>query len=511
MNSIQHFVSPLFRMKQFFQSINRFYLSTAITVFLICYAGLLLLPGSSFLKDPDTFWHIRTGQWILDHVQFPTVDFFSYTASGKPWISTEWLSEIFFAVAFRFGGWRAVVVLAVISTAAIVGILVFYLVRYLRFSVAIGWAVLTTLAISPHFLARPHIFSYVLVAIWLIKLLDAYDSENPNLPSLGTLVPLMVFWANVHGSFTFGLALLYVFGGVLFFRSIVRREYNESRHHLLIVSIVSISALITPYGISSALMTIKLLDLKFTISHIEELHSPDFQVYRIHLVLFVGLVAAIVGLGIRLGGAKLIAFSLIMLVGLSYLRGLVMFFFLAPLILARPASQCVSYLKAAPANMQSSDNNKVSDPVLRYLQKRLIAIPVVCMAVAALVSVSTWWREDIIPSKDIAPNAAIDFVRRTNITGNVFNSYNFGGFLVFSDIPTFVDGRALPFGDGFLHKYFDAVDLIDIDGTFQMLDDYKISWVILRPLEPISRALAQSVFWDKVYSDKYSVVFTRRQ
>src|SRR5450759_4062476 len=150
-----------------------FYLSRAITVFLMYYAGLLLLPGSSFLKDPDTFWHFRTGQWILDHVQFPTVDFFSYTASGKPWISTEWLSEIFFAVAFRFGGWRAVVVLAVISTAAIVGILVFYLVRYLRFSVAIGWAVLTTLAISPHFLARPHIFSYVLVAIWLIKLLDA--------------------------------------------------------------------------------------------------------------------------------------------------------------------------------------------------------------------------------------------------------------------------------------------------------------------------------------------------
>jgi hypothetical protein len=321
----------------------------------------------------------------------------------------------------------------------------------------------------------------------------------------------MVFWANVHGSFTFGLVLLYVFGGVLFFRSIVRREYNESRHHLLIVSIVSISALITPYGISPALMTIKLLDLKFTISHIIELQSPDFQVYRIHLFLFVGLVAAIVGLGIRLGGARLIAFSLIMLVGLSYLRGLVMFFFLAPLILARPVSEGVSYLKAAHTNMQSSDNNMVSDPVLRYLQKRFIAIPLVCMAVAALVSVSTWWREDIIPSKDIAPKAAIDFVRRTNITGNVFNSYDFGGFLIFLDIPTFVDGRALPFGDDFLHKYFDAVDLIDIDGTFQMLDDYKISWVILRPLEPISRALAQSVLWDKVYSDKYSVVFTRRQ
>jgi hypothetical protein len=93
----------------------------------------------------------------------------------------------------------------------------------------------------------------------------------------------------------------------------------------------------------------------------------------------------------------------------------------------------------------------------------------------------------------------------------VFNDYNFGGFLIYSSISTFVDGRALPFGDDFLHKYFDAVDLVDISSSFQLLNEYKVSWAILRPKEPLAKALAQSARWDQAYSDKYSVVFVRRQ
>src|SRR5262245_54389242 len=80
----------------------------ALIAFLLYYSILFTYPNY-LLSDADTFWHIRIGQWILDHAQFPTVDFFSYTAAGKPWISTEWLSDVFFATAFKLGGWHAVV------------------------------------------------------------------------------------------------------------------------------------------------------------------------------------------------------------------------------------------------------------------------------------------------------------------------------------------------------------------------------------------------------------------
>src|SRR6266567_2158200 len=64
------------------------------------------------LEDGKTLWHIRTGQWILNHAKVPIVDFYSYTAAGTRWISTEWLAEIFFALSFNIGEWRGVVILS---------------------------------------------------------------------------------------------------------------------------------------------------------------------------------------------------------------------------------------------------------------------------------------------------------------------------------------------------------------------------------------------------------------
>jgi hypothetical protein len=489
----------------------RFSLSIAITISLLCYSFIASHWQNYFLHDPDTFWHIRTGEWILDNARVPTVDLFSYTAAGKPWIATEWLSEIIFAIAFKFGGWRAVIILTAMSCAAIVGILCFYLVRCLRFSVAIGCAALTAALISAHFLARPHVFSYILLIVWTIILLDTYDDENSNIPPALTLAPLMVLWANLHGSFTFGLALLYVFVGFSLYENIIRRNYTKCRQILVVVFIVTLCAMMTPYGISSAFMTAKLLEMKYTIAHVVELRSPDFQEYKFHLIFLVAILLAIAGLGIRLRGPRLIVFGIIAFGGLSYLRGLIMFFLLAPIILARPASACAWYLAPQLSDRQSLETDKASDGVLRYLQKRLLAVPAISMALAALVTVSIWWQADVSPSKTIAPQAAIDFVRHANITGNVFNSYGFGGFLIFSGIPTFVDGRALPFGDAFFYEYNNAINFADPDRAFQLLDNYKITWIILNPTAPLAKAIARSAFWDRVYSDQYSVIFTRHQ
>jgi hypothetical protein len=492
------------------QSTRKITFRIAFTVFLVYYSILFAFPNY-LLNDPDTFWHIRTGQWILDHAQVPTVDFFSYTVAGKPWISLEWLSEVFFAAAFKLGGWHAVVALAAAACSAVIGILCFHLVRHLRFSVAMGWIVLTALAISPHFFARPHVFSYIILPIWTIKLLDAYDLDDFNLWSLLIFPPMMVIWANLHGSFTLGLALLYTFAGYRLCQNIIKRNHTKCWHLLILVMAVTLCASITPYGISPALMTKQVLDLKFTSAVTEEMRAPDFQVYTFHLIFLVALLSATVGLGIRPRGARLIAFAIITLMGLSYTRGLVMFFLLAPVVLARPTASSVWWLAPQLSETQTLNRDTASDPVLRFLEKRSILILAASMAVAALITVSTWWRDDVGPSEAIAPKGAIDFVRRTNIVGNVFNAWAFGGYLIFSGIPTFVDGRALLFGDAFMHKYFDAVSLTDVNSAFELLDDYKVTWIILRPNDSLALALARSPLWDEAYSDKFSIILVRRR
>ena len=73
----------------------------------------------------------------------------------------------------------------------------------------------------------------------------------------------MILWANLHGSFTFGLALLYVFAGYSCCERLVRRSYGRCRRTLYVVVAVTICALITPYGIYSALLTLETTKLKF--------------------------------------------------------------------------------------------------------------------------------------------------------------------------------------------------------------------------------------------------------
>ena len=228
------------------------------------------------------------------------------------------------------------------------------------------------------------------------------------------------------------------------------------------------------------------------------------------MIAFVATLLTLVGLGVRLRGGRLIAFGIILAVGLTYMRGLVMFFLLSPIIMARPVSRRARYLAPQFSAAASTETEGAPDPVLGFFRRRSLAVAATSAAIAVLVSVSMWWRQDIAPPALTTPQAAIDFAHKNNVTGQVFNDYDFGGFLIFSGIPTFVDGRALPFGDEFLHRYFDAADLVDIGDAFKLLDDYKIRWIILKPSRPLAKALGRSGGWDEVYADQYSVVFVRR-
>ena len=489
---------------------SRFAVTAALFVFLLAYS-LILIFSPVLLHDGDTLWHVHIGQWILDHAGVPTVDFYSYTASGKPWISSQWLSEIIFAIAFKAGGWRAVAILTAASCAAVVAFVCFYLLQHLRFSVAIGWTALTAAAISMHFLARPHIFSYIVLVLWSINLLNAYDDENCSLPSWLTLTPLMIVWANLHGSFTLGLLLLDIFAACCFFQSLVLHDYPKCWRLVAVVAVVTVSAFITPYGFSPVSLTVKLLGMKGTISRLSEWRSLDFQQYWPQLVCMVATLSAIAAFGIRLRGPRLLVFIVITYLGFSYARGLVIFFLLAPIILARPGAACASYLAPQIFDPEAAKNAKALDPILSFLRERSVAILASGAALAAIITVSIWLRQDIVPSASMAPKAAIDFVRREHISGNVFNSYQFGGYLIVSGIPTFVDSRAELFGDAFLGRYLDTVNLVDIADAFDTLDQYKVNWVLLLPAEPLTKALMQSPRWEKVFADDYSFVFVRHR
>src|SRR6478672_1060273 len=123
------------------------------------------------LADSDTGWHIRNGQWILEHHAVPHTDLFSFSKPGAPWFAWAWLADTIFAAAYLQQGLKGVVLLAglLICTSILI------LFRYMLWRGAgIAFAVLFSIAVIDaskiHYLARPHLFTLVLlpVCLWLL-------------------------------------------------------------------------------------------------------------------------------------------------------------------------------------------------------------------------------------------------------------------------------------------------------------------------------------------------------
>src|SRR5512137_3039986 len=96
---------------------SEFRLSWPIIVALAFLAATLAYVRSQLLVDPDTYWHIAAGHWILQHLSVPSSDPFSHSMPGAAWIAHEWLSEVLLASAHSMAGWAGPVVLAVLAFA----------------------------------------------------------------------------------------------------------------------------------------------------------------------------------------------------------------------------------------------------------------------------------------------------------------------------------------------------------------------------------------------------------
>jgi hypothetical protein len=475
-------------------------LAVACVAFTFIYVITAIFFRDRFLIDPDTFLHISVGKWMLQNGRVPVVDHFSYTALGKAWFATDWISELVFAVLYRASQWRGVTEIVAVTAALICSVLCLYLATKLRLSIAFGLAVIMVVLISPHFLARPVIFSYLLLSVWIILILEIEDQKDWAGQRGFILIPLMLLWANVHGSFTFGLAVFYVFLCNAIWDIYNKKDPQGLRRLVILVVGVSIAALITPYGPLSTLKTVKLMSDP-ALASIDEWHAPDFENDPFHLAAIVGLFALLVYFGIRLRGPRLLTLLLVTVFALEHKRGLGLFALVAPLVLVRPLSECIHWITP-------QDNER--DPVIRFANKRSGIIAITCTTVIAIVGIIMWTIGPRIqaPTRN-APEAAIAAARLAGLKGNVLNSFGFGGYLIFEGIPTFVDGRVELYGSQFLQRYLNAMKLINPDEAAKMLKQYDIRWALLQPGEPIAFML-KADGWDKLYGDQSAIVLFKK-
>src|ERR1041385_2187540 len=159
--------------------------------------------------DSDTGWHVRNGETILSSRSVPRADAFSYTRSGESWISWEWLSDTIFGASHRVAGLSGV---ALLSTALIA----FTAYGATRLTLSLGGNLFFTAAgtilllgvTSMHWLARPHLFSWILALVFLSV---AECERQKTTRTLWTLPVVALIWANMHASFLLGPAILFIY------------------------------------------------------------------------------------------------------------------------------------------------------------------------------------------------------------------------------------------------------------------------------------------------------------
>jgi hypothetical protein len=474
----------------------------------------LALLSPAIFNDGDTYWHIRAGQWMLAHHAVLTRDPFSLSFYGRPWETQEWLAEIAFAGAFQVFSWSGVAILTGAAMATAAAMLATFLARRLDPVPCIVVLVLALGCVMPDFLARPHILALPFMTAWIIGLAQA--SETRREPRWILLLP-MTIWANLHGSFIFGLALIVPFGIEGALRSPppspdaasqLRPTCTSTRRSLgeggpcwgrkdslrltgkwLLFALAAVAAtFLNPRGLTGFLFPFHLMQLK-SLANIGEWQSPDFGALNPVELAFFATVFFLVWKEVRLSAIRLLLLLALAFLWLEHARyGMLLGITGAVLI----ADSVAASLKVRAATPTSGFNAKAA----------LVAFGAAFLLLAALRI--TW------PVKRADESAAALAAVPANIaTLPVFNNYSFGGLLIFNGIKPLVDSRADLYGDAYLGLYARAINADEkvVDRLFQK---YRVAWTILAPGDPLVAALDRRPGWHRLFTDRRAVVQVNR-
>ncbi len=473
-----------------------FVLMFGFYLFILC-ASIANKTGA-MLGDPDVYWHVAVGRDIWRVGAFPIFDQYSHTFRGHPWIAKEWLSQLILFAAYSLGGWRGVSLLAAGVVALTYGLLFLAMARSVRLAVAVGVATLAWAFSTGHFIARPQIFADPLIVIWIASLTNAVDRRSP--PKF-LLAPVMTLWANLHGSFTIGLAIAAALAADAVFRAPEGERARTARRWAIFLLAALACAGITPYGYQPLLMTFHVFVGNEALQYVWEWRPRTLEGFGVIELTLFGLLFLALCHGVKLPPARLLLSIALLYLMLAHLRFAALFAISAPLLLATPLAEQFAFFR--PRTLAGGANQTLAKASRRFLYP---------VAGLIFLGASTFlaYGPNAAPKADITPTGAVDFLIRERLADKIYNDYNFGGYLIFRGVPTFVDGRSDQlFVGGFLTKLHAIIDRRPSDFP-AYLRNYEISVALVAPDGPEAQALARSPDWERLYSDGVSAVFRER-
>ena len=461
---------------------------------------------SWILREPDLWWHIRSGQLMLSKWQVPYVDVFSYTHEGQPWIAKEWLSQVIYALSFNLVGWAGPLLLAAMSISAAAYLFYRSAVTNLQPFFAGALALACVFIVQGVTVARPHIFTFPLAVGLTIVLFNA--ARNKSTPPYWSLAIPFV-WANLHGS----VPLAFAISACAFVDFLERSRFADRSaivRWLVYLALSFLVTLVDPYFTKPYEIAFSLAGGLSVMSQISEwapftLPGDRIAELGIMLVLFV-----LLKVRARLTVGQIVFLLLMLNMMFTYVRFIYAFFLLVPIALLP------ELVEASPKFSWTSWASRRRDRMESFLGTNSV-VAFFFAAVVVLGCSGFQMRQDgVVPPEDVSISSALAYVRENRgvepaFNMEVLNDYNFGGPLILEGIKTYVDGRAeqLFLGE-FMEKYLASGSPNGDAELLGIVSNRQIGWTIFPPADPRNLTLANQPDWIKTYADDFAVIYKRR-
>ncbi|MPZ78044.1 MAG: hypothetical protein GEU77_16160 [Deltaproteobacteria bacterium] len=454
------------------------------------------------IEDPDIWWHLRTGQWVLSHGYVPTEDPFSLSGAGKPWLAYSWLFEVLVYGLYDYFGLAGLVAFTVAMSLAIAAT-IHLLIRRARLPFLAEVALLAMIfaSLKPMLSPRPWLFSILFTVIELVVISHVRRSRKLTLGFF--LPPMFALWANLHIQFVYGLAVLALLAVEAVFNRVARQWVpcitNNSlplARVLCLLGLCVLATLVNPYHYRIYLPIVEYVTQTGAFQSIAELHPMFFRSLADWIVLASTVTAAFV-----LGWQRRWSIFYMALFGLAA-------------YLAFRARRDGWFLMVVVAAIVSEfvRLNQAGDP-FKFDKGRGLAI---AFALFVSLYVLSYYRDVSEASLAKAveaqfPVRAVEFVKSNRLEGQLYNSLDWGGYLIWSlpDLPVSMDGRTNLHGDARI-----ARSLATWGGGIGWEKDPELlraRLVIAQIDKPLTHLLRRHPGYDLVYEDRTAAVFVVSQ
>jgi len=489
---------------------DRLRLTERLSARTLLLGGVMIVILALFIgveQDPDFWWHLRIGQWMVDNGRLPSTDIFTFTATGHPWTDHEYLTEILMWLTYSAFGLAVLSITFGLITWA--GFWLIYLqVRRQPFVfVGVGLTI-AAVAGSPIWGPRAQMITFAFSCLelyWLRQYLSGRSLAISFFPLL------MIAWANLHGGWVIGFVWL----GIALAAELLNWAWDQdnpahvmhARRLAVIGAVSAVAVAATPHFLSLYPYPFQTQGSEAQQRLIVEWASPNF--HNIELRPFEGMIfLLIIGFVLRRPSLFDLLLTLAGLgLALQNVRNVALFVAATAPVLINTYGEWWRVF-AREHDWKFTVPHRAAFAAITALALLLIA-GVTSLRVANTLSPA---HQQQLDASNYPVSAADWLASHPEVGTRMFNQYGFGGYLAYRFYPdpnrrVFIFGEAALMGDDLLNEYADVYYVRS--NWKQVLDKYGVDYVVENRGDPLPNLLATQPDWKLVYEDKTAVIFVR--